>query len=143
MKGEFFSELPAPWRRTRTAAVSYRHAAPFRAYFDEGSGSEFTVQPQSGELPPSTALGAPIQIAFQPTYYGKPKRARLIIQVRQKRAPLHLVTRAVNQQPIRHIPPPRKQLVRFDFFLRLSISQSNCLSPLLFINQSDCSIIVY
>lgn len=64
-----------------TVISSSSQAVPFRAYFDEGSASEFTVRPQSGELPAASEPGTAIQIIYQPTYYGKPKKARLIVQV--------------------------------------------------------------
>uniref|UniRef100_A0A1I8GWP8 Calponin-homology (CH) domain-containing protein n=1 Tax=Macrostomum lignano TaxID=282301 RepID=A0A1I8GWP8_9PLAT len=57
------------------------HPVKFRAYFEENHDSgDFHVEPQSGELPPHGTDGLPFTVTFLPSYYGKPKRVRLVIR---------------------------------------------------------------
>ncbi|MGH0139507.1 UNVERIFIED_CONTAM: hypothetical protein FKN15_049173 [Acipenser sinensis] len=58
-----------------------RYVEPFTAYFLPGSGSEFEVSPQSGELLPIHSAGTLITVRFSPNMYSKKHRATLVIQV--------------------------------------------------------------
>ncbi|RXM29158.1 Cilia- and flagella-associated protein 47 [Acipenser ruthenus] len=57
-----------------------RYVEPFTAYFLPGSGSEFEVSPQSGELLPIHSAGTLITVSFSPSMYSKKHRATLVIQ---------------------------------------------------------------
>lgn len=58
-----------------------RHTAPFNAFFLQGSDSEITVSPQTGELLPEGSQGTQIKVTFAPAMYGKTYKARLVVQV--------------------------------------------------------------
>ncbi|KAM3857125.1 cilia and flagella-associated protein 47-like [Diretmus argenteus] len=91
----------------KTSTVGFRLTSTtrrperFTAALLPASGSEFTVTPTSGVLPPVGRTGALITVSFTPTMYSKKHRARLRVQAADRQW-----TYEVRGRTAPHSPPP-------------------------------------